>query len=1148
MKRLFAALMAVAMLLSAFAMAEETLLEKMLEPDVGAKPMARLWLPDAGAGYIEEDGTNYLWMAEQYIQELYDAGMGGVELTMVSDGSDLFYDNAAEYGWGSDAHVRLLKAFVATANEMPDGFIVDITITSHWPVVINTVDPNDVEQQQQLRSVVQKLTAADLEGETIELALPEQRTLTFSNNAQMQSPFFYVERLQGAVIARVTEVGEDGQPTAVEFSSLADMHGAQAEAIGPAGIPDTIVDDATGETVKLEDGMVVEVLEGWKRYTVRNDLYALNRADCENTSYGASSMGTIYFVNEDGSLGDVAYEKASWSANVGDYGNRIMPIFNMDLWGDSERMNDTQYAYTVNTADVRAYLEAEGAELNDDEAISVGDYVLINCYSEGSGQLQSGGSGILMNPQYFAVDFFNQDGAQKAIDYWNDNMLYWMETEEIAEGYEYKGMDSTLAELMAENSRLTNGATCIFEDSIECHIQFAAWCIDGVEEYQKRFGEDLTACLPLICGMNATNDDGMAESIKENYQLMLGDLYDCEHAEPISAWTNTFGCSYRAQPYSLTGLDVTASSIAVDIPEGDNSTVGDGLRTMRASVNMSDKRYLSMESLTFGYESFLEWTPIEKQINSDYCDGVNRVIFHGSPFNRAYDGTYNNYNSQYPGWSWGFMNWNSRQLWWDYAHGITDYIASVQALLQNGTNKVDIAILRDKSESFNFTSGDAYGALMDNGYSYNIMSEQAFMHDKTAVNAVAENGMIYAGGPAYKALIVDNNQYISGAMTDKLLQFAEAGVPILFVGDLPETTYGTESYEGENADIEQKLAALMELDNVSQIERLTVEVEAAAVPFGPPMMGPSVSIADETLNAMVSFLADNGIAPYARYVADGLQAMVEYDEADGTYFYYLFNDSDETITADVALYGEGTAYVIDAYERSVTQLDNVRWQEDGRAAMTVCIAPSDVEIVALSADYDAFPAPQEIASYTLTEGETVRYGDGWSLTIEDHTPMYTKEEVAADTQVNPSLTTTITQDVGEVALSTWDQMEFAPEILEGFGKTDGGRLAGIGTYKRTIALDDAGDCAVLTFEKTDATNILKVIVNGVEYDHINAVTLQLTTDKLVQGENTVEIIVGTGGANIGENAPVSFMGPSSPSEPSTGYGLTGFSITTYSKN
>lgn len=1163
MKKVFARLLAITMVValllslsvSAMAAGEETLLEKILDPDVGAKPMARLWLPDAGAGYIEEDGTNYLWMVEQYVQEMYDAGMGGVELTMVSDGSDLFYENGALYGWGTDAHVRVLKAFVAAANAMPDGFIIDITITSHWPVVINNVDPNDVEQQQQLHSVYQKITADDLaaaqaSGE-MALDLPIQRTLTFENNSQMQSPFFFVERLQGSIIGKVTAVNASGQPTSVELSSLADMHAQQGEPIGAAGIPDTITDARTGKTVQLEDGMVVEVLEGWKSYTVRDDLYALNRADCEDTSYGSSNMGTVYYVNPDGSLGDVAYNRESYSGSSSEYGNTIMPIFNMDLWGDAERMNDTQYGYYVDPANITAYLAAQGIDasaLDNDEEIKVGDYILINCYSQGSGQVQSGGSGILMNPQYFAVDFFNEDGAGKAIEYWNENMLYWMETEDIAPGYEYAGMNSTLAELLRENARQTDGASCIFEDSIECHFQYSAWSIDALEEYEEHYGDDLAIYMPVICGLGVTGDEtGAAQKAKESYQLLLGALYDEEHARTINDWTSTFGYNYRAQPYSLTGLDVTASSIAVNIPEGDNSTVGDGLRTMRASVNMSDKRYLSMESLTFGYESFLEWTPITRQINSDYCDGVNRVIFHGSPFNRAYDGAFGQYNSRYPGWSWGFMAWNARQLWWDYAHGITDYIASVQSLLQNGTAKVEIAVLRDKSRSFMFGSGDSYNALMDHGFSYNIMSEQAFLHENTAANAVAEDGMIYPDGPAYKALIVDNNSYISGAMADKLVQFASAGVPIIFLGDIPTSVYGFESYTGETAHIAEQMAALLAMDNVIQIN-----AKEGADSTSGEASGGSGEMNGATADAVLAFLADHGVEPYAVYTSDGLQDMVQYDEADGTYYYYFFNDASEPVSVDVAVTGEGTVYVVDPWQRNVTQMDNYV-EVDGRYAFTIDLEPWDIEIVAVSDDYDVFPAPHAIESYALKELATFSCPDGWDLVLEDHTPVYTKQEVAADTQVDPSLTTVKTGFLGEVSLVTWDQMNLTDEQLRYFGKEDGSRLAGVAFYTKNITLEDAGDLAILSFEKPNATNILQVYVNGEEYDCIDAVSLKLTTDKLVDGENTIVVVVGTGGANIAENVLSSFgpgggSGEPGPSVGSTGYGLTGFTVTTYVKN
>ena len=53
-----------------------------------------------------------------------------------------------------------------TANQVGKGdgtdFKVDITMTAHWPLVIDTVDPNDDEQQQQLTSAIQNISQEDL--------------------------------------------------------------------------------------------------------------------------------------------------------------------------------------------------------------------------------------------------------------------------------------------------------------------------------------------------------------------------------------------------------------------------------------------------------------------------------------------------------------------------------------------------------------------------------------------------------------------------------------------------------------------------------------------------------------------------------------------------------------------------------------------------------------------------------------------------------------------------------------------------------------------------------------------------------------------------------------------------------------------------
>ena len=214
---------------SAFAAGDSTtcseVLEAFLDPasNTDAKPMARYWFPDAGAGLTSEQlaelsekgysvvqSEEYLNLVSQSIEELYEAGFGGVELTMLADGNN--YDNtiASYAGWGTEAWVRVLSQALYTANQVGKGdgtdFKVDITMTAHWPLVIDTVDPNDDEQQQQLTSAIQNISQEDLTAESVTLSLPAQRVKdTFNtinlNDSDRSASFLFTEKLVGATFA-----------------------------------------------------------------------------------------------------------------------------------------------------------------------------------------------------------------------------------------------------------------------------------------------------------------------------------------------------------------------------------------------------------------------------------------------------------------------------------------------------------------------------------------------------------------------------------------------------------------------------------------------------------------------------------------------------------------------------------------------------------------------------------------------------------------------------------------------------------------------------------------------------------------------------------------------------------------------------------
>ena len=115
-----------------------TVLGSFLEPDSHAKPMARMWFPDAAAGEDDNDKI------EKQILELADKGFGGVEVAMLmSFGVKYTNEESRVYGWGTGNWIKLLKKVLKAASKVPGGFQVDMTITGHWPPLLNSIDPND---------------------------------------------------------------------------------------------------------------------------------------------------------------------------------------------------------------------------------------------------------------------------------------------------------------------------------------------------------------------------------------------------------------------------------------------------------------------------------------------------------------------------------------------------------------------------------------------------------------------------------------------------------------------------------------------------------------------------------------------------------------------------------------------------------------------------------------------------------------------------------------------------------------------------------------------------------------------------------------------------------------------------------------------
>ena len=1119
--KLLAAVLSATMLLSATATAlpanatqadSNSAISYFKNPDYTAKPMARMWFPDATAGIDDND------VIEKQINSLAEAGFGGVEIAMLSDSTSYTNDQAEYCGWGSDSWVKLLKKVYKAANAIEGGFVVDLTITAHWPPCVNTIDPNDPQTSKQTAVSFTPVTAEDIQNGSVELKLPETKT-TDGKNAH----FIFTDTLVSTNLAKVvsvTDKEEKGTPYTeynLDFSSLKGMDASEIEGkTTPAGIPDKAYAES----------------QGWD-YQETLDAFGPEQADPNETA-------------------------------------------KVDVDGNRKRMADEQH-----------YYQADLSGLTADD-VSDGNYVLVSVYYRGTGQLFNGGSSVVMHNRCYVMDFFNDDGINAITDYWDNYILN----------------DTELAAMIRENGG------SIFEDSIEANKTTNLWAPDLKEEIAAYYGEnyqyqDVIAAVvasertyggfgasadpkDLVYTYDNEEEKELGARIVEDYNDIMGHLYETQHCIPANKWAESIGCNYRAQTYDLTGLDIAGAASTVTIPEGDNMTKGDGLRQLSASANLYNKKYLSMEAITGASIYQFNWEDILFELTANFSWGVNRAIFHGS----AYSKSINGFHADWPGWdpfggSFG-EPYTYRQAYWDEMDMVTDYVSRNQALLQYANQKVDVAVVRDGTLAFKNPSGNSMQALLDHGYSYNIMSE-ALINGENAHDV--QNQMIYPDGPGYKALVLSEVSTISVESMETILDYAKAGIPIISYSSNPSKVYGTEKSDNMDAKVQELYQELLTFDNVKE-----------------------TSNKDEIPEILKSL----GIIGYANYSIPKLETTMYQDTTDGTNYYYMFNDvstfqgmltagsskiyktgeyGEAIQDAIVTLEGSGTPYMLDAMTGEITQIGE--YTDNGDGTITLCLDnldPGASTIIAITNNTTDFPAPSdyvtdvnadngdyEIArdvdhnavfrsntagSYQVSlsdgttkdvtidkSGEVLDLSDAkWNLTIDSYGPKYKDASSMVDPEtgiqtVDPSETEIITVDFGEQNLVNWADIQATEEQLATLGVASMDNVSGRGYYTTTFDWDGSKANLWMSYGNDQITGIT---INGQEIDVINNLTDTVDLGKyLIEGSNTLTIELTT---TLNKRARVESDvfaggggGPSFGGEPITDNGLVSAILTPYTE-
>ncbi len=182
------------------------------------------------------------------------------------------------------------------------------------------------------------------------------------------------------------------------------------------------------------------------------------------------------------------------------------------------------------------------------------------------------------------------------------------------------------------------------------------------------------------------------------------------------------------------------------------------------------------------------------------------VVLHGSPYSGDYP------NTTWPGYTtFGYEfteMWNKIQPCWIHIKDTLDYIGRTQYELQQGTPKVDLAFylfetpyepikqypsnnLEDMGKIRNISEFYATMLTADLGYTYDYLGPDNILSSQATV----DDGTLAPSGPAYKALIFAASKFnttnfnaVSESVAARVSKFAEEGLPIVFVGQVPAQT------------------------------------------------------------------------------------------------------------------------------------------------------------------------------------------------------------------------------------------------------------------------------------------------------------------------------------------------------------------------
>ncbi|KAH8878917.1 hypothetical protein GQ53DRAFT_849936 [Thozetella sp. PMI_491] len=376
------------------------------------------------------------------------------------------------------------------------------------------------------------------------------------------------------------------------------------------------------------------------------------------------------------------------------------------------------------------------------------------------------------------VDHFSATGAKKITDFWDQHLLD----------------DAEVKRLLREVGEYS------WEDSLEM-IATLWWTQGFAERFEKSRGYSITPCLPVLyhiwCAWHDltpyevtyiydTGEYGNTTTCTQDYREVLNEGYQ-EYLTHLEQWAQSLGLNHSSQPAYNLPLDMAAAVPFMGAPELESLAFFENIdryRQFMGAAHLAGSEVISTEVGAISIGAYAFSVPeLLRMLKGSFAVGVNTLVLHGYAYSGNYPGT------TWPGlttFEYRFTDmWGPRMPAWRHLNDSLLYAARNSLVGKLGVPKVDLAFYIDVHyyEDIDFYPGPD---LTSAGYSHEYLG----FANLAWPEAIVSDGLLAPDGPAYKALVVYDQTYITPEASSALVRFAQGGLPIFIVGSAPSVTVG----------------------------------------------------------------------------------------------------------------------------------------------------------------------------------------------------------------------------------------------------------------------------------------------------------------------------------------------------------------------